>query len=230
MLVSMKPRPLTCVASRGRAGKGFSLVEILVVMAVIVVISLVAVPFLRSVGDSRVVTQDLYDAASLVEFARSEAVARQTYVWVGFQGEMSVGRPVLLGAAVYSRDGSSDGSPENLASLTKVYALSGIVLSKWGDLKAATRATVPDAAPRSVAENPSSISFRAGRNDFKNTLTFTPRGEAMLAGAPDVNTPYDAQIDVSFRQAQGAQVRADADDGALLIDGGTGTVRKVRVQ
>ncbi len=210
--------------------KGFTLVELLVVLAIMGLLASLAMQAVRSIGASRGVTKGLDDLASLLEFARSEAVGRQTYVWVGFENASDEGTSELRAVAVASKDGSVNAKAANLLTLTKVAHIRNIVLTDWSSLKVQTRSLAPGNQSVSVDSNPNSIPLQVGAASFTKSLTFTPRGEALLAGNPDANTPYDNVIDVSLRQTQGLHVPENGEDAALLLDGGTGTLRKIRIQ
>ena len=65
--------------------KAFTLLELMVVMAVIVLVSTFVVPAftnLKSAGD---VASAVYNIGGLLEQARAYAMANSTYVWVGFE-------------------------------------------------------------------------------------------------------------------------------------------------
>lgn len=218
------------VAQKRTPPCGFSLVELLVVMSIVMVLAAGSVTAFRSIGSSQNMAQGIYEISGLLEHARSEAVSRQTYVWVGFANKVENGQSVLVAGSVCSLDGSADSSASNLRPIARTVRIPNMTLAKWEDLKQATQDMVPSANSVSLASNADSITFQAGPATLTKTLTFTPRGEVMLEGSPDAYTPFDAMIDVSFRQTRGTAVLDNADDAALLLDGGTGTLKRIRVQ
>jgi len=230
--------------------KGFSLVELLIVIGIVSLLSALAMPAFNSLASSRGVTQGLYDISTLLEFGRTEAVTRQTYVWVVFQnasvGNQSTQSEVRM-AVFASQDGTATATASNLLSLTKVMHVRNVTLTSWTDLKAATTSLLstyipvsPAPVPSDIFANTSAVSFLpAGATGRQYTVTFTPRGEAMRAQAPSPYTPYDSWIDLSFRQINGYSASADTsptsdgtsvDDAAVIIDGTTGTLQRIRLQ
>lgn len=67
--------------------KAFTLVEMLTVLVLIVIIASFAVPAFNSTGRANQSTKAAYDIAGTLEQARAYAMARNTYVWVGFYEE-----------------------------------------------------------------------------------------------------------------------------------------------
>jgi len=94
---------------------GFSLLELLVVMAIILVMMALAVPAFNSIKAGGDVTKAAYEVSGALETAATYARANNTYVWVGFFEEdalaagttpatAGVGRLVI--SLVYSKDGT----------------------------------------------------------------------------------------------------------------------------
>jgi prepilin-type N-terminal cleavage/methylation domain-containing protein len=227
-----------------RFQQGFSLVEMLVVIGIVSLLSALAVPAFNSLAASRGVTQGLYDVSTLLEFGRTEAVTRQTYVWVVFQNA-SVGNLTTQSEIRMAAFASLDGTPttgtgsSNLVSLTKILHIRNVALNNWSNLKSATKALLPanvSPNPSDVfGNNPGSLALLPGPST-QYTITFTPRGEATqrqtaLSTPPlTAYSPYDSWMDVSFRQTHGTQVIPNADDAAVIIDGSTGTLQRIRLQ
>lgn len=71
---------------RARLGQGnlaFTIVELLVVVAIMVVMMALAVPAFNSLKGAGDVSKTAYDVAGTLEQARAYAIANNTYVWVG---------------------------------------------------------------------------------------------------------------------------------------------------
>lgn len=215
---------------------GFTLVELLTVIGIIALLTVAAGPAIQSMMRSGNLRQGVYEVAGLLELARSEAVARQTFVWVGFQQENSEGDLKVRFSAVgaLDKDGSNT-AQSNLFYVSKVLTLKGVSLVEWSTLRSATK----DAAakkigtaivPASVATSTSGLSFKVGAKTFsdKTSITFTPRGQAMLVGPVNSESGYDRTIDVSFRQAKGSVPDTNGEEAVVVIDGGTGSIQVVR--
>ena len=93
----------------------------MVVIGIIAVLMIVVLPVFTSLNDSGQVTKAAYDIAGALESARSYAIAKTTYVWVGFHEEDGSaltptpipsptppfpGRGRVILATVYSIDGT----------------------------------------------------------------------------------------------------------------------------
>jgi prepilin-type N-terminal cleavage/methylation domain-containing protein len=71
----------------GRNREGFSLVELLVVLAIMSLVTAMAVPVINGIKDSQNVNSAAYAVSSALQRARTYAMAHNTYVWVGFYEE-----------------------------------------------------------------------------------------------------------------------------------------------
>jgi len=138
-----RPRPI-------RRHGAFSLVEILVVIAIILVLMALLVPALKGIKGGSDVTKAAYDVAGVLENARAYAMANNTYTWVGFFEEdiskptnpatEGIGRLVL--SVVASKDGTSmdtSGAPSatpidptKLVQVTKLIKVDNIHLKTAG--------------------------------------------------------------------------------------------------
>jgi prepilin-type N-terminal cleavage/methylation domain-containing protein len=216
-----------------RLQRAFTLIEMLAVLAIISIIGVLLVPAFGSLSNARAVNQGVDEVSSILQMARSEAVARQSYVWVGFsQGTTSEGAPQLTMMAASSLDGSTNYAPANLTVVTRPVRVTGVVMTTWDKLKSATSSLFTEGTPTSVggSRTETGIVFPAQAGAVTNTVTFTSRGEAMINATPTPDDPYDPYLDVSFQQANTATPKANANDASVIIDGGTGAVQTVRVK
>jgi len=95
--------------------RGFSLVEMLSVIAVIAILSTFVMLMIPSIKGSRDITKSAYAVAGVLEQARSYALANNTYDWVGFfeeDGSQSSSNPAAggVGRLVVSLVASQDGT------------------------------------------------------------------------------------------------------------------------
>jgi prepilin-type N-terminal cleavage/methylation domain-containing protein len=67
--------------------EGFSLVELLVVLAIMSLVTAMAVPVINGVKDSQNINSATSAVSSALQRARTYAMAHNTYVWVGFYEE-----------------------------------------------------------------------------------------------------------------------------------------------
>jgi prepilin-type N-terminal cleavage/methylation domain-containing protein len=215
-----------------KSNRGFTLVEMMVVLAIICILAVISVPVITSLMGAKNLDRGTYDLAGVIEQARDEAVTRQTYVWLGITPvQTSIGMEIQV-AMVCSKDGTGTNTAQsNLTSLSKIIHISSIALTKWSSLKASTQNLFTNAIPASVSTNTTGISFTVGQTQFTGTtLTFTPGGEVLLKGAASSDDGFNSWIDVSLQQAHGTTVSLGADDASVLIEGATGAVKIVCLQ
>lgn len=220
-------------ALEAAAAGGFSLIELLVVIAIVGLLTVFTVPAMQSISGAQEVARGAGEIGSLLELARSEAVARQTYVWVGVEQTNVSGTLEVRAAAVGSLDGSGTNTDEaNLFLLTKVLRVPNASLARWEDLRTATRSLLGGDPPVSLAGNTDGVVFSSGATRFGSgcSVTFTPRGEALLRGPADLYEGFEPLSAVGLRQARGTLVSTEANDAAITIDGPTGAVQVLRVQ
>ena len=112
----------------------FTLVEMLVVMAVIVVLIGICAPVVTALKNAGDVTRTVYDLAGLLEQSRAYAMGNNTYVYVGLAevdvtqspsvSPQQAGMGRLVAAVVSTKDGTqgfSNGSTANTISWSNAY-------------------------------------------------------------------------------------------------------------
>jgi prepilin-type N-terminal cleavage/methylation domain-containing protein len=226
-------KPVSVFSRQRKAG--FTLVEILVVLATMAILAALAVPAFTSISAAKGTTQASYQVSQLLELAHDQAVANQTYVWVGFANTTVSGTPTMVMGAVSSLDGTgSNTAANNLNPLSKPILVQNVNLVPFASLSAGTKALVTG-TPDSVANNQNGISMTAGEFTLTTTLTFTPRGEALLNGqallggnVSSLYVGYDPLIDVSMSRCRGGTPIPSVEDIAVILDGATGVARIVR--
>ena len=217
-----RPHPGSCFGRSSAGGShAFTLVELLVVVAIIVLLAAAITPVFNSIGQARGVTEAAYQVAAAVELARSEAVARQTYVWLGLQPQTNFGNLDLRIGLVYSKDGSgTNTSAANLQPIGKAILIQRTALvdpSGWGVGEVGTSLGNPPSFPLSGG-----LTFTIGSSAFTGrTVTFTPLGEVMTNSAPSATDGFVPRIAIGLRQSRGTTA-ATGNDIAVVIDGSVG--------
>ena len=118
--------PITAAVQqlRGRSG-AFTLLELLAVVAIIAILAVLALPAFTNRKSAVDVTNAAYTITSMMEQARTLAISKNTYVWLGFYEEDAnpgaspnpsatppyPGKGRLVLATVYSNDGTEIVSP-----------------------------------------------------------------------------------------------------------------------
>lgn len=202
-----------------RSSSGFSLVELIVVIAIIGLLAALAMPTLSLMGQARGVSEAAYELASAVDLARSEAIARQTFVWLCMQPQINSGNLGLRVGMVYSKDGTTNTNAANLQPIGRALLIQRVGLANTADLHVA--ASLSSAIDLSGVSG--GVSFRIGQTNFdsKRTITFTPLGEVTTNAAPSSASGFDPRLAVGLRQANGTTLMT-SNDIAVAIDGSVG--------
>ena len=256
----MTSYPIKRAASQqgpSRRHKAFTLIELLVVMSIMILIASFVVPNLPAMLGAQGVSKAVADAGGILELARTEAMSRKTYVYVGFiDGTNAFGNRQLLIGAVASQDGmpidpatARTTGTGNLGAITKLVAVENVQLMKTPeDFPANLRSgknPLPTAAfdylissvsggkfNQAAATN-TSASFRLGGKDFTNApqLVFSPQGELIGAASPldPGSSEYLPYALLGMRPSHGTQANnSSANWAVLLLHGGTGIVQTLR--
>ncbi len=201
----------------------FSLIELLVVVAIIALIATFSIPAFNSIGQARGVGDAAAQVAAAVELARGEAVARQTFVWLGLQNETNLGNQNLRIGLVCSKDGSSTNmATNNLQPLARAQTIQRAGMVDAAALSVGTNLFAP-----SLHSSVAGASFKVGpasSASFANTITFTPDGEAMLKKDPASTDGFDPAIAIGLRAFRGTTA-ATNHDIVVLVDGSMGVPR-----
>jgi prepilin-type N-terminal cleavage/methylation domain-containing protein len=195
----------------------FSLIELLVVLAIIGVLAAFAMPAFTAIGQARGVTEAGYQIGAVLELARAEAIAQRTYVRAALITTNTDGRPEVRVGAVASGDGTS--GTNDLRPVMRVTTLRDVTLTGSG-LGNVTEL---------VTGSPSGISFRIGRTEFGNgpVITFTPGGEAMTNALPIEDTGFTPRMGLGVSESRGNTTLTN-NALQITIDGATGAVQVLR--
>lgn len=214
---------IICSSNSRFALAAFSLIELLVVIAIIGLLAVFVVPGLSSISTARGVTQAAHEVTGLLELARNEAVTRKTFVWMGFQPITNNGVIELRLGLVYSKDGSASVLASNLQPLSRAITVQRVALVS--DVNLGT-----NIAAGSYLSN-GGMEFTIGAQKFngRHTITFTPRGEAMLMASPSQADGFDSAIGIGLRETRGLEISSNKlNDILVTVDGSVGTTSLLR--
>ena len=205
--------------TRGAPATGFSLIELLVVIGIIGVLASLAIPAFNSISQAKGVTEAAYQVASAIDLARNEAVARQTYVWLGFLQTTNSGNLDLHIGLVSSKDGSANTNASNLQPLGRAVLIQKVAITASGIA----------GAPLELANSTSGARFNIGNVAFTDgrTLTFTPLGEVMSTASPTSADGFEPVIALRLAQSRGSQLDP-TNPADIVINGSVGTPTIIR--
>lgn len=229
----------------------FTLVEMLAVISIIVLLSVLAVPALNSVLKTKGVGRAQSDVTEMINLARTEAMAKGTYVWLGFFNNTVNGNSQLLVVAARSIDGTPNlvvNNKPNYRIISKVQKLDDIILTTPAKMTSNVKSMLDSAfiIPNGTSTvdvstidvSTADLSFKVTMSvngtlvDFKSLITFTPQGEAIGTNTPATAispAPFTTQILMGMRKTAGGQpIATDTDSVGLVLYGGTGQVRVFR--
>lgn len=213
------------IVAKASSPSAFTLVEMLAVIAIIGLLTALAIPSLPSLIGAKGISKGVGDTAGILEMARTEAMARKTYVWVSFLNRDISGTSEILIGAVSSLDGSTDSSSPNLRPLTKVIRIPNLVRSASVPSnvppRAADRSFIASKGPGFVVGN---VTFPS--DDTAPTVIFSPNGE-ILPSAGSLN--FLPKADIGLVPTKGTFVQSDGSDGAIVrIVGASGRIQIFR--
>jgi prepilin-type N-terminal cleavage/methylation domain-containing protein len=168
-----------------RAQGGFSLIEMICVLAVVSVMASLAMPAITGIVTGDRLSNNAYTLSDVIQQARAAAMARHTYVWVGFSSYTGAdGVPTVMVASLTGNSGQAS----DLTSNNYVLSEKPVFLRNVAITGAANYATLPgyDASVTTTDVASQGYSFLAtvaGRTNasFSDVIAFNPNGEANLA-------------------------------------------------
>jgi len=218
--VAFFPLRPEAVRSRRVATGGFTLIELLVVIGLIAMMGSLMVPAFDAISRGRGVEKRAWEIAGLLEQARSYAMTKNTYVWVGFRQN---GDRYAV-AVVASRDGLENLAAANLVSIHRGLNLEQTTLS--GSLPAYGNRPDTNAGVTQLTAAQTSDTFTARVGGvpltFSNTLlVFNPRGEARASQT------LDRWVEIGIQPMRGS-VADIQNTAAIQVAGLSGQVRIFR--
>lgn len=199
----------------------FTLIELLVVISVIGIMAGLILPAFNTIGQARGVSSAAYQLAGAIELARSEAVTRRTYVWLGLLPQTNSGNVDLRVGMVYSKDGTTNTSTINLQPLSRPLLLERVGIVNPSSVNVGTNIGSPIIDWSAAATGLGN--FTCGSVEFKSgkTITFSPTGEVGTNTSPTYTNAFNPRIGIGLRQMRG-NTAATNNDIAIVIDGSVG--------
>jgi prepilin-type N-terminal cleavage/methylation domain-containing protein len=170
-----------------RAQGGFSLVELLCVLAIMSLLASASWPALSSMITGSQLTNNAYQLGDIMQQARTTAITQHTYVWLGFYSPASSGPASVIVASLVGDSGqATDLSTGNYRSMARPAILKNVRLA------AESNYISPALPGLDVADNTDagSENFSFTMNlpgmanaSFGSVIAFGPDGQAYLPTA-----------------------------------------------
>jgi len=205
---------------------GFTLVELLLVVALIGIMLALVTPMIAGLVGSKGMTRAITEVASILEQCKTEAITRRSYVYVSFINDTnSSNNSELRIGAVISRDGSgSNVAATNLRPLTKVLKIENVRAVDYSALPTSIKNLAPDEVrdPADYVNNFTApgVGFSiAGQTFDTGIVIISPKGEIL----PQQNSRmYRPQAVVGLVAMRSQSVNPN--DGAIVSFQGTSGV------
>jgi prepilin-type N-terminal cleavage/methylation domain-containing protein len=215
--------------SRSIWKSGFSLVELMCVIAVVSILASVTAPSIMGLISGDQLTNNAYQLSGLVQQARTTAISEHTYVWLGFSSTTSNGAPALLAATLQINSGVATDLPStasNYRMVSKVATLRNTSLatvSNYSSLVGVDSADNTDAGSQT-------FSFGVpvpgkGSATFSDWIVFGPDGQVYLpaSGTGAISSPTPC-VGLGINASPSNKIRT----AALQIRGMSGQVSVFR--
>jgi len=233
------------VSRSTRTAGGFSLLELLIVMAIVALLASVSIPAFSAFGGAGRLDKAASDISDLLAQARAYAMGKNTYVYVGIEevdvtgGSTSSGGGRVAVAVVASKDGSrpyaNTPSPmtANIQPISRLHYFDNIHLAASNELSKGAAMTGRPSASVDVSASSARTTFQlpgtSGQSQtFNRVIEFDPQGVPRIQSSATYNSSVSNRLEIALLPVQGKVVMADANQAAIQIDGMTGSVRMFR--
>ena len=219
----MSPPPPPWSLRRWQA-PAFTLLELLVVIAIIGMLAALTVPAVPSILGARGVAKAVEDTSGILELARTEAMARRTYVYVAFLNTNSFGNSEIRIGAVASLDGSTDASTNNLRPIAKALKVERTMLTNAIPAQVSGLISNPAFGMSNATGLPA---FTVGNVVFDGApygVIFSPNGEALATAS---SMSFLSKVDLGLVATKGTTPQTN-DGAAVRYLGGSGNIQVFR--
>ena len=243
-LVEVMVRRLGLSGCKDRSA--FTMVELLVVIGIMMILFAASVPAVQNLAVSRGIGTATSQISSALELAKSTAVSRNTYVWVGFATVTNTsGNLETCVGIMMSKDGTSDPGTggANLTAVSKLTAIENVALAGPTEIPTALRTKLPSDVTSPATSYAGSFTtsvgtpfefkkanVTSGKLTFPNnaTILISPQGEIIASATSQSFVP---QVMIGLTQSRKAtSLGTSAKDSAVLVFyGGTGSIRVYRL-
>src|SRR5258708_4084505 len=160
---------------RSNFQRGFSLVELLCVIAIVSILASASWPSIMGILSGDQLTNNVYQLSGLVQQARTTAVTQHTYVWVGFYSYTKDGSPAIMVASISGNSGlSTDLYTNNYRLSSKLVSLKNVKLAAATDYNTLPGYDASD-SPTDAGAQTYTFSLRVPGNSaatFASVITF----------------------------------------------------------
>ncbi|HSI82856.1 MAG: Tfp pilus assembly protein FimT/FimU [Candidatus Methylacidiphilales bacterium] len=180
-------RPFNRAQARRASSAGFTLAELIVVIGIVLTMSALTGPAIRSLSGAGTVNKASEDLARTVELARSHAMANQTYVRLCISDEVA---DTVVMLPIFSADGTLDAdTAADMSDVKKWPAMNmPLILSQFSmddTINATAPSTTTDQLPSAsniamVRRLVRGFGTDAAGLRFNKFIQFNPNGEARI--------------------------------------------------
>jgi type II secretory pathway pseudopilin PulG len=177
--------PMSWVRPNGNSPgqMGFSVVEVLIVITIMIILSALALPSLASLVGAGGLRSNATTLSGILEESYSTALARNTYVWVGFS-QLPNGGGLAVGA-VFSPHEDPNDFPSNVTVLTKPAIFPNLNLTavdptRYVGSNLATKSVCEVSSVTSGAQQAFPVTFAGTATPKATVLQISPSGQVTV--------------------------------------------------